>query len=367
MKHILTTNRLTVIDNNDKTHKIESDHRNFDKICKAVSDGDQSLFETLLADVAPEKLPEPDLDGFEHELFEKRDGEIFYRGVWKLEGPTKTKLVSLLKYGMNLQPFINFLDNLYNNVSSQVTSQLMRFLDYEELPITEDGCFIAYKGIRADKYSHHGNLEVQLLQGVRDDQGRILNEEGHVIEIRRNQVNCNPNETCSQGLHVGSHKFALDYGPILATIKVNPIDVVSVPTDYNGQKLRCCKYLVVKHEVKKIEQPVSDGIEGAEIEKSAREKLDKFVEGMSWGSYNYEGVAQQLGIASFLVKRYFLEKDHAYVQTSERYETLHSGDYDVIVGDYIPEGDDGEEDYDNFWGGDEDEEEDDGPTFNILH
>jgi len=353
MKHILTTNRLTVIDNNDKTHKIETSHRNFDKICKAVSDGDQILFETLLADVAPEPIPEPDLDGFEHELFEKRDGEIFYRGIWKLEGPTKTKLVSLLKYEMSLQPLINFLDNLYNNVSSQVISQLVRFLDYEELPITEDGCFIAYKGIRADKYSHHGNLEVQLLQGVRNERGHILNEEGHVIEIRRNQVNCNPDETCSQGLHVGSHSFALSYGPILATIKINPIDVVSVPTDYNGQKLRCCKYLVVKHEVKKIEQPVSDGIEGAEIEKSDLEKLDAYLAKMSVGVHNYAYIASFLGVADFIVKRYFLEKDHQDVKCFEGIFKLYAFNFLLEIGEY---GEDfnpykEEEDYDdNFWG-----------------
>ena len=297
MKYILTTNRLTVIDNNEKTHSVENSHRNFDKICKAVSDNDQEAFETLLADIQPELLPEPDLEGFNHPLFERKNGEFFYRGIWKLGRPETQKLGSMLKYGMDLQPLINFLDNLYNNVSSQVVEQLVKFLDYDELPITEDGCFIAYKGIKSDKFSYHGNVDIKPIQGLSNERGEIFNEEGHVIEVLRNQVNCNPDETCSTGLHVGSYNYARGMGSgILATIKVNPRDVVSVPSDYSGQKLRCCKYTVIKHEVQKIQTPVSDGVKGAEIERSDREKLDTYLEKMSVGVHSYAYPSMYLSI-----------------------------------------------------------------------
>lgn len=70
-------------------------------------------------------------------------------------------------------------------------------------------------------------------------------------------MNGNRSVGCGHGLHVGAFDYAKSYGGIdldddeggngnkLMICKVNPRDVVSVPTDSRFQKLRCCRYEVV--------------------------------------------------------------------------------------------------------------------------
>lgn len=325
MKYWLTSTRLTVIDNNGKNHNIQNDHRNFSKICKAVSDDDQEAFDNLLVETQEPKIS---FEDFEHELFEKKEDGVYYRGIWKLDEPFVQKLKTMVSLGFSLDPFIKFLDNLYNNVSNRVINQLVRFLDYKELPITEDGCFIAYKGVNRDKYSLHGNLQTELLQGVRNEAGQILNEEGHVIEVRRNHVDDDPTHHCSHGLHVGSYSYAKGFGSLLATVKVNPVDVVAVPEDYNGQKLRCCKYVVVKLEVEEIPIPVSDGVEGAVEEPSDEERVRKGLLQTAVGTpIDYISFANEIGVGTMVVLRTLLsweglEFDNAVLECDDDTFTL---------------------------------------------
>ena len=74
------------------------------------------------------------------------------------------------------------------------------------------------------------------------------NAPGQVCEIPRSAVDDNPDNTCSHGLHVGGYEYAKDFasGGKLVLVKVNPRDVVAVPNDYNGQKMRVCRFEVLK-------------------------------------------------------------------------------------------------------------------------
>jgi hypothetical protein len=47
-------------------------------------------------------------------------------------------------------------------------------------------------------------------------------------------------------LHVGTFAYAADYGDVVLACEVNPADVVTVPYDYDGAKIRVCRYKVVK-------------------------------------------------------------------------------------------------------------------------
>jgi hypothetical protein len=65
----------------------------------------------------------------------------------------------------------------------------------------------------------------------------------------RSLVNDDKYQACSTGLHVGSYDYVKDFGGQWArfvTVKVFPEDVVSVPVDYSGGKLRACKYEVLE-------------------------------------------------------------------------------------------------------------------------
>lgn len=78
---------------------------------------------------------------------------------------------------------------------------------------------------------HTQSMSIRIGQPVRMDRGACDND---------------PNVTCSTGLHVGTPQYVKSFGGsssyILACL-VNPMNVVAVPVDYHGQKMRCCEYL----------------------------------------------------------------------------------------------------------------------------
>ena len=66
--------------------------------------------------------------------------------------------------------------------------------------------------------------------------------------MERNKVDDNQNNTCSSGLHFCSKEYLSHFGGSdsrTMIVKINPADVVSIPTDYNNSKGRACKYVVV--------------------------------------------------------------------------------------------------------------------------
>jgi len=67
----------------------------------------------------------------------------------------------------------------------------------------------------------------------------------------RNEVDDNRERTCSYGYHAAAYDYAKGFmssGDRLVAVKINPADVVSIPSDYGNQKLRCTYYEVL-HEV----------------------------------------------------------------------------------------------------------------------
>jgi hypothetical protein len=126
------------------------------------------------------------------------------------------------------------MENLMKNPSKRSVDQVYGFLEKNNLPITEDGCFLAFKKVRRDYLDIHS--------------GTIDNSIGQVVEMDRNLVDDNPDSHCSSGLHFCSESYLGSFGggsdPVMI-LKIDPADVVSIPTDYNGAKGRCCKYEVI--------------------------------------------------------------------------------------------------------------------------
>ena len=148
------------------------------------------------------------------------------------------------------------------NVSANSVNELYSFLSYKSLPITPEGNFLAYKGVKNDFYSSSGNISTVVVQGKVNEAGNILNTLGSTIEVARRSVDDNKDNHCSFGLHVGSFDYATSWaGPTgrLLVVEVNPADAVSVPTDCSFQKLRVSKYKVhsdITPERKEINEPV---------------------------------------------------------------------------------------------------------------
>lgn len=154
---------------------------------------------------------------------------------------------------MNWKAFARFVENLYSNVNEHVREQLFGWLNYENLKghgfsLTPDGCFIGYKGCAVDSEGtpvsvHHGPA---IVDGVHMN-GAIPNKVGSIVEMPRKNVQFDPSVGCSSGLHVGTYAYASDWAKgILLRVKVNPRDVVSVPTECNAQKIRTCRYEVLE-------------------------------------------------------------------------------------------------------------------------
>jgi hypothetical protein len=134
------------------------------------------------------------------------------------------------------------------NPSANSVDQLYNFLEYRSLPITADGKFLAYKGVKNDFYSKTGNKDTMVAEGTVNDQYQIYNGVGETIEVARNYVDDNKENTCSFGLHVGSYDYANSWAGSdgrLLVVEVDPADAVSVPIDCERQKLRVSKYRVI--------------------------------------------------------------------------------------------------------------------------
>lgn len=178
-----------------------------------------------------------------------KDGEVYY-GNTHIQSSLSKRISDIVAEGEDPKKFILFLENLMQNPSSNSVEESYEFLAHENLPITDDGCFLGYKTVSSDWYSKASG-KLTLLKGSANSNGRIYNGVGEVIECPRREVDDVAERTCSHGLHVGSLKYAGPGGwynssdDIVVIVKVNPKDIVSVPADHNGQKLRVCKYEVV--------------------------------------------------------------------------------------------------------------------------
>lgn len=142
------------------------------------------------------------------------------------------RIISFQAQGIPFDNLIKFARKLKANPSYNSREQLYKFLAHNGHPITSEGNFIAYRGVREDfKDIHSGTFD---------------NSPGQVCEMKRSEVDDNPKNTCSRGLHVACFSYASTFGPKLVKVEVDPRDVVCVPTDYNGTKMRTCKFKVIE-------------------------------------------------------------------------------------------------------------------------
>ncbi len=162
------------------------------------------------------------------------DGQVLY-GDEPVHNTLTQRMLRMLDEGFDLAPMARFLENLLQNPSHRAVRDLYSFLEHGQMPLTPDGCFMAYKAVREDFRDIHT--------------GTMDNSPGKTVEMARNRVDENPDRTCSSGLHVCSYEylphFARADGHVVA-VKVNPRDVVAIPRDYNDTKMRVCRYEVVQ-------------------------------------------------------------------------------------------------------------------------
>lgn len=218
---------LTLVLNN-QSYQILPDHINYKLILERLP---SATAEELLEVVDVQKAVAAFSDG----LVEIKNGQVLYEGE-EVHGSISKRILEFMSKGLPFQPLVNFLNNIMENPSMQSQKELYDFLEHEHLPVTEDGHFLAYKAVRSDFKDKY--------------RGLFDNSVGQVCIMQRAKVDDDRGRGCSNGLHAGALNYVAGYGSLengdlIVIVKINPRDVVSVPSDSNYEKLRTCRYEVV--------------------------------------------------------------------------------------------------------------------------
>lgn len=238
LNYIVTANSITILIKN-RPEIIDNTHPNFDKVEMALKAGADE--DTILKMMNVSKA----VIEFGEGKVTVDNGEIMYDGE-AVHSALATRIISLMERGFDIKPFTNFMENLYQNPSKSAVDGLYGFLEACDLPITEDGCFMAYKKITADYLDCYTKT--------------IDNSIGAKPNMPRYKVNEDSEQTCSTGLHVASYSYMKSYsGDRIVICKVHPKDVVAVPNDYNNAKMRVCEYEVV-NEVELYDEELTPNI-----------------------------------------------------------------------------------------------------------
>lgn len=230
-----------------------SDHPNWDAIIEALEANDPSVVD--LFDVS--RLVAKRFESLS-ERVRVRNSRVYFDGD-EVDNVLTQQIVRFLDDGLNFDPLVRFYERLAQNPNQESVEQLYRWLSAQEFTITEDGKIVGYKGVQRNNDGTFESVKTgkAIVNGVPFN-GNIPNNAGDVIEMPRADVTFDPDETCSYGLHIGTWEYAKAWGTRGAVLKVlvDPRDVVSVPSDHNGQKLRACRYTVLEVIEQKIQESV---------------------------------------------------------------------------------------------------------------
>ena len=258
IQYAISRDSITVIIN-AKSTTIGSDHQNFNRVVSLLKGGDAGIDEQEIAVLLDMKAA---LSRYSDGELTIEGGENVYRRGEKLDDALARRIIRFWRSNAPYGHLLKFFDRVDGNPSNVSKAQLFKFLNHTGLPITEDGCFYAYKYVDKDFYSIHAGNSTMVLTGTYDDDGHIFNGIGEEIRVKRNYVEDNPDVPCSTGLHAGSEAYAVGSCPAdghVILVKIDPADVVSVPRDSNGEKMRVCGYTSSAEYIKRMPEAVNSG------------------------------------------------------------------------------------------------------------
>jgi hypothetical protein len=212
---------------------VTDSHRNYSAIVEALKAKEYDRIHELVNTAAAFAKQAPGQAFTDRVTIDAEGGNVFVDGE-PMHGVIIDRIFSMMQFGFDVKPIVTFLDNLLQNPSKSAIEELYSFMEVGGMPITEDGHFIAWKRVQSDMRSFYDN--------------KVIHEFGVELSMPREQCNPNRNETCSAGLHFCSQTYLSQYnggdGRILI-LKINPRDVVSIPSDYNNAKGRACAYVPI--------------------------------------------------------------------------------------------------------------------------
>lgn len=212
----------------DDTEIVDSTHQNYKLIQAAIVTGDyKTAYELMNISKA--------IAAFTKGAITVQGGELHY-GELRLKSTLVDRILALMAEGdEGFKRLVAFLERLLNNPSPRSVEELWGFVSHLDVEINDEGYLVGWKKVK----SKGGRL-------FDSHTGKVPNDVGNIVEMPRYMVNDNKDQTCSQGLHVGAWGYVSSFsGDTILKVLVDPADVVSVPSDYNDQKMRAAKYTVL--------------------------------------------------------------------------------------------------------------------------
>lgn len=231
LRYINTGTQITFVHEGKPYHILRSDNEAYSAAVQLIKLGaatSEKLLEILDAPrLAMLKLLE------DHKDLGMDGDKLTFRG-YPIHPSLSQKLEACLREGFGAEPFLRFLENLAQNPRRDVLENLYQFLEYGKMALDDEGHFYAYKAVREDFTDIYT--------------GKYDNSIGQVLEMPAWAVDPNRDRTCSTGFHCCSFDylphFSHDDGHVMV-VRVNPRDVVAIPSDYQNTKMRVCRYEVV--------------------------------------------------------------------------------------------------------------------------
>lgn len=223
-----------ILNHAGKTTTINKADGRYDQVIQKIKEGKLDEIIPLLS-IA---------DSLSEQGFQVIDGIVHVDGD-ALPESLSARVLDFFNNNLPFEPLLKFWAKLKTNPSFNSRQMLFKFLEHNGHPITTEGNFIAYRAVRNDFLDKHT--------------GKMDNSVGNIVEIDRSKVDDNPNNTCSHGLHVATMSYAQSFGSgndRLLDVEVSPADVVAVPTDYDGTKMRVCRFKVVAESQGIIQKPL---------------------------------------------------------------------------------------------------------------
>jgi len=214
------------------TTPITDSHPNYSEIRKLAAAGNNAGIPALLDLVTP-------IVEFGAGLVTVKDGVVLYKDM-PTHNAVTSRILQFVDEGLSVGPMLRFLERLMLNPSFRAVKELYGFMEANDLPITDDGYLTAYKMCK------------------RNDDGTLTDSRTGTFDysvgappatMPRNEVNEDPEQTCSAGLHVCAQGYlsgGYTFGGVTILVKVDPADVVAVPVDYHNAKMRVCKHETIR-------------------------------------------------------------------------------------------------------------------------
>lgn len=224
--YVITDTSLSVLINGS-LHQTDRNNPAFRQIVEAMND-DATTDEELIGLFAPisviQQVKEVRLE----------DGRVFW-GDEEIHSSLQRRMIDVFEAGLDIDPWVKLMTNIYLNPSPTARTEFYDFFERANLPMTPDGHIVAFKKVTRD-----GDRLVDCRTGTFD------NSVGNVVEMERGEVDPIRDNLCSTGLHFCSKSYLPHTpGEVTLLVKINPADIVSIPTDYDQAKGRTCRYEVV--------------------------------------------------------------------------------------------------------------------------